>query len=106
MNVLNGIFYKRKMFQPKYHWVEIKYLGAIKNRRGQLFCLRDIVFSQYTSVFASAIVACRREFRKAVYLFNIYSNIFVNIRNVQILILSRKMYSLEISYLQKIKIVM
>ena len=30
MNVLNSIFYKREMFQPKYHWVEIKYLGAIK----------------------------------------------------------------------------
>ena len=29
MNVLNSIFYKREMFQPKY-WVEIKYLGAIK----------------------------------------------------------------------------
>ena len=29
---------------------------------------------------------------------------FVNIRNIQILILSRKMHSLEISYLQRIKI--
>ena len=48
MNALNGIFYKGKMFQPKYHWVEIKYLGAIQNRRGQLFCLRDNAFSQYT----------------------------------------------------------
>ena len=100
MNVLNGIFYKRKMFQLKYHWVEIKYLGAIQNRRGQLFCLRENVFSQYTSAFASAIVACRRELEKLY----IYSNIFVNIRNNWILILSRKMHSLGISYLQKIKI--
>ena len=29
MNKLNGIFYKREMFQPKYHWVETKYLGVI-----------------------------------------------------------------------------
>ena len=36
--------------------------------------------------------------RKAVYLFNIYSNISENIRNIQILILSRKMHSLEISF--------
>ena len=35
--VLNGIFYERKMFQPRYHWVEIKYLGTIQNRRGQFF---------------------------------------------------------------------
>ena len=44
MNVLNGIFYKRKMFQPKYHWVEIKYLGAIQNRRGQLFIYVIMLF--------------------------------------------------------------
>ena len=42
--------------------------------------------------------------RKAVYLFNIYLNMFVNIRNFQILILSRKIHSLEMSYLQKLKI--
>ena len=37
MNVLNGICYKWKMFQPKYHGVEIKSLGAIQNRCRQLF---------------------------------------------------------------------
>ena len=58
MNVLNGIFYKRKMFQTKYHCIEIKYLGAIQNRRRQRFCLRDNAFSQYTPAFASAIVTC------------------------------------------------
>ena len=42
--------------------------------------------------------------RKAVYLFNMYSNRFVNIQNIQLLILSSKMHSLEISYLQKMKI--
>ena len=63
-NVLNGIFYKRKMFQPKYHSVEIKYLSVIQNRRGQLFCLRDNTYSQYTSAFVSAIVACQRELER------------------------------------------
>ena len=28
LNVLNGMFYKREMFQPKYHWIEIKYVGC------------------------------------------------------------------------------
>ena len=37
MNVLNGIFYKREMFQPKYHWIEIKYMGAIQSPRRKLF---------------------------------------------------------------------
>ena len=37
MNVLNSSFYKRKMFQPKYHWVEVKYLDVIQKRRQQLF---------------------------------------------------------------------
>ena len=37
MNVLNGSFYKRDMFQLKYHWIEIKYLGAIQNQRQQPF---------------------------------------------------------------------
>ena len=37
VNVRNSIFYERKMFRPKYHWVKIKYLGAIQNRHGQLF---------------------------------------------------------------------
>ena len=44
MNVLNGIFYKRKMFQPKYRWVEIKYLGAIQNRCGQFFAYVIMLF--------------------------------------------------------------
>ena len=61
MNVLNGIFYNRKMLQPKYHWVEIKYLGAIQNRGRQLFCRRDNAFSQYTPACAWAIAVCRRE---------------------------------------------
>ena len=37
MNVLNGIFYKKEMFEPKYDWVEIKYLDAIQYPRQQLF---------------------------------------------------------------------
>ena len=64
INALRGIFYKRKMFQPKYHWVEKKYLGAIQDRREQLFCLRDYAFSQYTLAFAPAIVACGRELER------------------------------------------
>ena len=44
MNVLNGIFYKGKIFQPKYHWVEIKFLVAIRNPRWQFFCLRENAF--------------------------------------------------------------
>ena len=64
------------MFQPKYHWIEINYLGAIKNRRGQLFCLRDNAFSQYMPAFASAIVACRRELER-LYIYSIYIQISV-----------------------------
>ena len=41
-------------------WAEIKYLGAIQNRRRQLFCRGDNAFSQYTSAFA----ACRLEFER------------------------------------------
>ena len=26
------VFFTRKIIQPKYHWVEIKYLGAIQNQ--------------------------------------------------------------------------
>ena len=29
------------MLQPKYHWIELKYLGAIQNPRRQLFA--DVV---------------------------------------------------------------
>ena len=61
MNVLNGIFYKRKMFQSKYHWVEIKYLGTYKKRHRQLFSHNDNAFSQYTSAFFSLIATRRRE---------------------------------------------
>ena len=64
MNVLNSIFDKRKMFQPKYPRVEIKYLGVIQSQRWQLFCLHDNAFSQYKPAFASAIVACRRELER------------------------------------------
>ena len=64
MNVLNGIFYKRKMFQPKYHWVEMKYLSAIQNRHGRQFCQPDNAFFQYKPAFASATVACRRELER------------------------------------------
>ena len=39
-----------------------------------------------------------------IYLFKIYINIFENIQIIQILILSHKLYSLGISYLQKLKI--
>ena len=52
------------MFQPKYHWVEIKYLGAIQNRCQQLFCQRDNAFSQYMLAFALAIVVCQRELER------------------------------------------
>ena len=57
INVLNDIFYKTD--PSTYHWVKIKYLGAIQNRPRQLFCRRDNAFSQYTSAFASAIAACQ-----------------------------------------------
>ena len=38
------ILQEKDIFQPKYHWVEIKHLGAIQNRRRQLFCRRDVFF--------------------------------------------------------------
>ena len=44
MELLNGSFNKRKMFQPKCHWVEIKYLVAVQNRRRQLFFRSDNAF--------------------------------------------------------------
>ena len=31
VTVLNGIFDKREMYQPKHNWIETKYLGAIQN---------------------------------------------------------------------------
>ena len=95
MNVLNGIFYKREMSQPKYHWVEKKYLGAISKPTSPPF------FPKWQCFFSIYVLICLGNCR---YLINIYSNMFVNIRNIQILILSRKMYSLEISCLPKIKI--
>ena len=64
INVLNRIFCKRNMIQPKYHWVEIKYLDAIQDRGRQLFCLRDNAFSQYMLSYASAAVARRRELKR------------------------------------------
>ena len=64
MNVLNGVFYKREIFQPKYHWVEI-YLVAIQNQCLQLFCWRDNAFSQYMLTFALVIAMCPMWIRKA-----------------------------------------
>ena len=61
MNVFNGYFYKREMFQPKYHWTEIKYLGAIQNPRRQLFA--DVIML-FLNIFALAIAACRRELKR------------------------------------------
>ena len=59
MNVLNGIFKKTEIFQPKYHWVDLKYLGAIENQRQQFFCRHGNAFPQYTSAFALTIAACQ-----------------------------------------------
>ena len=42
--ICSGIFYKREIFQLKYHWVERKYLDTIQNRRWQFFCQHDIAF--------------------------------------------------------------
>ena len=70
MNVLNGIFYERKMLTPRYHWVEIKYLVAIQNRRRQFFCLHDNAFAQYTP----AIAECRCELER-LYIYSIYIQI-------------------------------
>ena len=64
------------MFQPKYNWVEIKYLRAIQNRRRQLFCRRDNAFSQYMAAFASAIVECRRELER-LYICSIYIQVYL-----------------------------
>ena len=61
MNVFNGYFYKREMFQPKDHWTEIKYLGAIQNPRRQLFA--DVIML-FLNIFALAIAACRRELKE------------------------------------------
>ena len=74
MNVLSGIFYERKVFQPRYHWVEIKYLGAIQNRRRQFFCLHDNAFSQYTPAFASVIVTCQHGLER-LYIYSVYIQI-------------------------------
>ena len=35
---------EKDIFQRKYHWVEMKHLGAIQSRRRQLFCRRDVFF--------------------------------------------------------------
>ena len=48
-------------FQPKYYWVEIKYLGAIQSRPRHLFCRRDNAFFQYTS---AAMAAWGRELER------------------------------------------
>ena len=45
-------FLQKKDVPPKYHLVEIKYLGVIMKRRGQLFCLCDNASTQYTPAFA------------------------------------------------------
>ena len=58
------VFSIREMFQPKYHWVEIKYLGAIQSQLRQLFGQRGNAFSQYTKAFALAIATCQREFER------------------------------------------
>ena len=29
MNVLDGIFYRKKILRPKYHWVGIEYLQSV-----------------------------------------------------------------------------
>ena len=44
----------KKVFRPKYHWVETKYLGAVQNRRWELFCRCDNAFFLNTT----AIGAC------------------------------------------------
>ena len=103
MNVLNGMPNGRNMFQPKYHWDEIEYLGAMQNQRRQLFSRCDYAFSQYTPAFATAIVPCRRELERSYIYSIIHSNMLVNIRNIQILILSCKISSLA-SHLHKVKI--
>ena len=59
--MFNGYFYKREMFQPKYHWTEIKYLGAIQNPRRQLFA--DVIML-FLNIFALAIAVCRRELKE------------------------------------------
>ena len=63
MKVLNSFSYKREMFRPKYHRVEIKYLGAIQKQCQQLFCQCD-AFSQYSSAFALAIATCQHELER------------------------------------------
>ena len=44
MNVLNGIFYKKKMFEPKYHWVEIKCPVPYKTDVGNFFAYVIMLF--------------------------------------------------------------
>ena len=58
-----GIFCKRVMFQRKYHWVKMKYLGSTQNRYHQLLCRRDNAF------FSIYIINCRMPtwIRNAVY---------------------------------------
>ena len=86
MNVLDGIFYKRKMFQSKYHQVEIQYLGAItKPTWATFFAYVIMFFPTYAGICLGNCPVSARV-RKAVYLFNMYSNIFVNIQNIQLLI--------------------
>ena len=89
--------------REKYYWFERKYLSAIQNRRRQLFCLHDNAFSQYAPAFASVIVACQLELER-LYIYSIYIHISCKYSNGQILILSLKMHSLEISYLHQTRI--
>ena len=60
MNVLDGIFYKRKMFQPNQHWIELKYLGAIQNPGPQLFADVIMLFLN----IRRHLPTCRRELQR------------------------------------------
>ena len=64
INVFNSIFYKREMFQPKYHWIEVKYMVAIQNWCWQLFCQPDNAIAQYTLAFALASATCQHELER------------------------------------------
>ena len=66
MNVLNGIFYKREMFQPKYYWIEIKFLGSIQNPRRHLFVDVIMLFLKIHRHLHRLIAAYRRELEKLV----------------------------------------
>ena len=71
MNVLDGIFFKRKIFQPNQHWIELKYLGAIQNPGPQLFA--DVIML-FLNIHRH-LPTCRRELQRMLLNIQVLTNL-------------------------------